>query len=188
MKKTAVVKRAWNVVSGWPPKKARATASARPAAGSGAGRRTRSSLSRSSHGISGKMLVSGHASQTTKKVPKAKTTPLGSAPPKRMPSARASRNAPKAATKSFNAAASARDFQNGSTNDGQLKGEKTAFCVSARKGRPRRCGGSRGDASGTRRRAYCANGWNTTTESASSKFAPSPWTSAGRSAFQGTSL
>jgi hypothetical protein len=37
------------------------------------------------------MLVSGHASQTTKKVPKAKTIPAASAPPNRMPSARPSR-------------------------------------------------------------------------------------------------
>ena len=41
--------------------------------------------------MSAKWLVSGQASQTTKNVPKAKTMPATSAPPNRMPSARASR-------------------------------------------------------------------------------------------------
>ena len=75
----------WKLVSGWPPRNCRPTSAASAAASSGSGRRTSSSVTSSSHGISGKMLVSGHASQTTKNVPNANTTPASSAPPKRMP-------------------------------------------------------------------------------------------------------
>ena len=61
----------WKLVSGWPPKNCSATSAARPATGSGPGRRITSSVSSISQGMSGKMLVSGHASHTTKKVPNA---------------------------------------------------------------------------------------------------------------------
>ena len=49
-----------------------------------------------------------------------------SAPAKRMPSSRASRNVPSAATKSLSAAISASERQNGSTYAGRLNAEKTA--------------------------------------------------------------
>ena len=71
---------AWKVVSGWPPRNASPTSAARPAAGRRLGRRTISSVSSSSQGISGKTFVSGHASQATKNVPNANTTPASSAP------------------------------------------------------------------------------------------------------------
>ena len=62
---------AWKLDSGCPPKNWSATSAARPAAGSGPGRRISSSAITSSHGTSAKMLESGHASQTMKNVPKA---------------------------------------------------------------------------------------------------------------------
>ena len=46
---------------------------------------------------------------------KPNTMPASSAPPKRMPSARASRNVPNAARNSFSAAIHASESQNGST-------------------------------------------------------------------------
>ncbi len=63
--------------------------------------------------MSGKMFVSGQLSQTTKNVPNAKIRPVVSAPAKRMPSVRASTNAPRAPKKSFRAAITARESQNG---------------------------------------------------------------------------
>ena len=60
-------------------------------------------------------LDSGHASQTTKNVPNANTTPLSSAPPNPSPSTRASTYTPSAPKNSFRIAATASDFQNDST-------------------------------------------------------------------------
>ena len=61
------------------------------------------------------MLVSGHASQTTKNVPKAKTSPATSAPPKRIPSRRPSRNVPNEATNSLSSAITVSAFESGRT-------------------------------------------------------------------------
>ena len=113
-KNSTVATSTWKVDSGCPPKKASATSAASPAPGSAAGRRTIRSDSSSSHGSSGNTFVRGQASQATKKVPNEKTRPASSAPPKRIPSARPSRNVPRAATHSFSAAITASDFQNGS--------------------------------------------------------------------------
>jgi hypothetical protein len=79
------------------------------------GRRITSSVSISVHGMNAYTLLKGQASQTTKNVPNANTTPLSSAPPERIPSTRANRKVPNAATNSFRTATTASDFQNGST-------------------------------------------------------------------------
>ena len=114
-KNSVVMAIAWNDDSGCPPKNVSATAAASPAPTSGPGRRMASSARISSQGMSGKMLVSGHASQITKNVPNAKTSPVSSAPPKRMPKSRPSWKAPKAPRKSLRAAINPSDHQKGST-------------------------------------------------------------------------
>ena len=63
----------------------------------------------------GKMFVSGHGEPDDEEGAEREHEPARSAPPKRMPSARASRNVPKAATNSLSTAITASDFQNGST-------------------------------------------------------------------------
>jgi hypothetical protein len=80
----------------------------------------------------GKTFVSGHASQTTKKVPKAKTIPASRAPPKRMPSWRPNRYIPNEPTNSLIAAMIASAFHSGSTYDGSVNGEKIADWAFAR--------------------------------------------------------
>ena len=57
----------------------------------------------------------GYDSQVTILRLNAKTIPASSAPPKRMPSARPSRNVPKAATHSLSTAIQLSAVQNGST-------------------------------------------------------------------------
>ncbi len=132
----AVTTITWKLVSGWPPRNWMATTAASPATGSGPGLRITISVSSRMYGISGKTFVSGHGSHTTKKVPNAKTTPAKSAPPKRMPSTRASRNVPRAAMNSLSIAITASDFQSGRTKAGTEKGENTADCALAMYGRP----------------------------------------------------
>ena len=78
----------------------------------------------------------GHETQVTIQKLKPKAIPARREPAKRMPSARASRKVPNAATNSFKAAISARERQSGSTYAGTLKGEKTADCALPRYGRP----------------------------------------------------
>lgn len=68
-----------------------------------------------SQGRSAHTPVCGHETQTTKKRLKAKTTPASSAPANRCPSARASRNVPNAATKTFRTATTPSDHQKGRT-------------------------------------------------------------------------
>ena len=114
-KKHAVTTTTWNVVSGCPPKNASATSAASPAALSADGRRTSRSVKSSSQGSSGNVLVSGHASQTTKNVPKAKISPATSAPPKRIPSRRPSRKVPNEATNSLSSAITVSAFESGRT-------------------------------------------------------------------------
>ena len=53
-----------------------------------------------------------------------------------MASARASRNVPNAAQNSFSAATRPSDHQNGSSSDGQVKGENSADWLLATNGRP----------------------------------------------------
>ena len=105
----------WKLDDGWPPRNCSPTAAASPATGSGPGRRTHSSLSRHTHGRSTQTLPSVHDTQLTAHRLKPKTSPVSSAPAKRMRSARPSRKAPNAATKIFSTAVTASDFQKGST-------------------------------------------------------------------------
>ena len=61
-----------------------------------------------------------------------------------------------------------------------MNGEKTADCALARNGRPAITCGFHNGTSGARSRAYCVNGWNTATESASSGLEPNGRTPSGR--------
>ena len=65
---------------GWPPRNWSPRTAASPATVRRPGRRISSSVSASVHGMKAYTLVSGHASQTTKNVPNANTTPLSSGP------------------------------------------------------------------------------------------------------------
>ena len=132
--------------------------------------------------------MSGHASQTTKKVPNENTAPASSAPPKRMPSARPSRKVPNAATNSFSTAMTASDFQNGSTYAGHVNGEKTADCAFATNGRPAMMCGFHSGMCGSASRTYWKKGWNTVTASAVSKFAPPHRTPDGAESVHGAVL
>ena len=105
----------WKLDSGWPPKNCSATSTASPANGSGPGRRARRSASRQIQGRNAQTLTVGQATQLTIQRLKPNTVPASSAPPKRIPSARPSRNVPNAARNSFKAATNASESQNGST-------------------------------------------------------------------------
>ena len=63
-----------------------------------------------------------------------------------------------------------------------------ADCALARKGRPPAISGFQSGRCGSSARVCCRNGWNTSVESASSKFDPSPGTRSGRSSSHGTLL
>ena len=88
-----------------------------------------------------------------------------SAPAKRMPSSRASRNVPSAATKSLSAAISASERQNGSTYAGRLNPEKTADEAFPRYGRPAMMYGFQSGTCGRVAREWLRNGSNSLGES-----------------------
>ncbi len=85
------------------------------------GRRRHSSQKRQIHGTSVQTLPSVHDTHDTDHSPNPNASPQISAPPVRMPTARPSRKAPSAARNTLSMAATASDFQNGSTYDGRLK-------------------------------------------------------------------
>ena len=107
--------------------------------------------------------------------------PASSAPPKRIPSARPSRNVPNAARNSFKAATNASESQNGSTYEGTLNGENTADCALPMKGRPPIRYGFQSGTSGKSARVASRNGWNTTAASPIERFEPSTGIPAGTS-------
>ena len=111
----------WKLDSGCPARNWRATTTASAAAGSGPGRRRRRSVASRSHGRSAQTPVCGHETQTTKNRLKAKTTPASRAPAKRCPSARASRNVPRAAAKTFRTATTPSDHAEGQDVGGQAE-------------------------------------------------------------------
>ncbi len=88
---------------------------ASPANGSGPGRRTHSSASRHTQGSTAQTLMVVQETQVTDQRLNPNTSPHRNAPVGRRPNARASRNAPSAATNSFSAAITASESQNGST-------------------------------------------------------------------------
>ena len=158
----------WKLDSGCPPKNCSATTSARPATGSGPGRRAASHTPSHSHGSHAHTLLSGHDSQTTNDRLNANTTPASSAPANPVPSRRDSAYVPSAAQNSFSAAIRPSDHQNGRTSAGQVNGENSADCALATNGRPAMMCGFHSGAPGSSARAYCMNGWNTSTASACS--------------------
>jgi hypothetical protein len=105
----------WKLEEGCPATNCSPTTAASPAKGSGPGRRTHSSLSRQSQGRYAHTLIVVHDTHVTDHMLKPKTIPASSAPPKRIPSVRPSRNAPSAATRSFSAAMGASESRKGST-------------------------------------------------------------------------
>jgi hypothetical protein len=143
---------------------------------------------RATHGSSAHTLIVVHDTQVTDQRLKPNTSPANSAPPKRIPSRRASRKVPSEAMNSFRAAMTASESQNGRTYAGTVNGDSVADCRFAWNGRPPMMYGFHSGMSGNDARVCCMKSCHICTASVCSRLEPSSGTSSGRLVSHGVAV